>query len=138
MTRKPAFTCFNQVNAFASSLLIFAIINPAVFAIMFLLIPFFTASTHAEETKIFTDADLEKYNARPMVDQETISKSEEELNSYLIKKSADLFLEKEALKKAEMKKQQAEGTKRLIVQQQRKKAAVSQEPVSVRRITGST
>lgn len=138
MTRKSAITYLGKINAEAVPLLLFAIMYPAVHAILLLLMPFTVSQANAEEPKIFTDADLEKYNAMPMVDQETAVKSEEALNSYRMKKSAELLLEKEAQKKEEMKKQQAEGAKRLALQRQKKKVTVSQAPVSVRRITGST
>ncbi|MBI5074269.1 MAG: hypothetical protein HZB62_03710 [Nitrospirae bacterium] len=150
MTRKLAFICFNNVNTQPLPLLYFTIMYPAAFVIMFLLVPFFAPAVHAEERKIFTDSDLEKYNARPMVDQETVSRSEEALNSYLMKRSAELLAEKETVKREEMRKQLTEEARKSAVQKKRvtvthvpasvpqKRVIVTQTPASASRSTGRT
>lgn len=124
MTRKPAFTCCNHAVS-DRHLLLYCL----VYVMFLVLIPIFVSPVVAAETKIFTDADLGKYNAGPMVDQETASRSEADLNSYITRRSAESLLEKEAVKKEEIRRQQIEEVKRSVVQ--RKKVTVSQMPVSV-------
>ncbi len=48
----------------------------------------------AEETRVYTDADLDNYSSEPMVDQETVSRLEDGLKSYKKRKSAEISLEK--------------------------------------------
>lgn len=131
MPRKSIFTCFSKIAEHARSHPHFAI-YPAVYATLLFFIALFVSSAFAEETKVLTDADLGKYNAKPMVDPETLSRSEEEMNAYLIRRrSADLLAEKE-----EMKKRQADEARKLATQQ--KKQPVNQEPIFVqRRVAGN-
>lgn len=110
MARKPVFTCFKNFNDYELPRLFFAILYPAMYA-MCLVILFSASPAHAEVTKVFTDSDLENYNAEPMVDQETLSSREEDLKSFIEKRSAALLLESERIKK-----QQAEEAKRLALQ----------------------
>lgn len=122
--RESDFTCFKDSSAYALPRFYFTILYPAVYALLLLLILFPASPAYAEETKVFTDADLENYNVVPMVDQETLSRLEKDLNLYEKKRAAELLLERE-----KMKKQQAEEAKRLVLQKQN--VRVSRMPVSV-------
>ncbi|MBI5847921.1 MAG: hypothetical protein HZB31_08235 [Nitrospirae bacterium] len=127
MRRRPALTCFNKADNHTVMPWTFAIVCPAVCAFCLFLIPLSITPVYAEGTKIFTDADLEKYQAPPMVDHETQTRSEKDLNSFLKKKSAELLREEK-----EMKRRQDDEAKRLAAQ---KKATVTQVPVTVQRTT---
>jgi hypothetical protein len=117
--RGPHFTCFKDFTAYALPCL-----YPAAYALLLQLVLFSVSAVYAEETKVFTDADLENYNVAPMVDQGTLSRMEEDLNLYEKKRAAELLLGRE-----KMKRRQAEEAKRLASKKQN--VTVSHVPVSV-------
>lgn len=129
MTRLSDFIYYNSNIACKVLLTYLAISFPAFVVFVILLIPFSDRITYSEQTHIFTEADLEKYDSKPMVDQETVSRSEADLNSYITRRSAESLLEKEAVKREEIRRQQTEEVKRSVVN--RKKVTVSQLPVTV-------
>jgi len=84
----------------------------AVYAMFLPFILFPGSPAYAEETKVYTDADLVNYKAEPIVDQESLSRMEDDLKSYQKKRASAALLERE-----KRKRQKVEEVKR----QQRKK-----------------
>jgi hypothetical protein len=91
-----------------------------VFLSVVLLMLFSASPGYAEEPKVFTDSDLGSYNTAPMVDEETQSRMENDLQSYKKKKDAELLLDRERTKK-----KQAEEAKRAALQKQKEDAAAA-------------
>jgi len=102
MTRGPGFICFKYFSTSALPRLYFTARFCKEYVVLLLLIFFSAASSHAEETMVFTDADLVNYKAEQMVDQESLSRMENDLKSYQKKKDAASQLER-----GKKKKQQA-------------------------------
>ena len=137
MTREPDFTCFKDFGTssfphiyshIAGSYPIFfpglwRVLFSVLHAMFLLLILFPASPADAGEPKVFTDADLVHYKSEPMVDQETLSRMEDDVKLYEKKKAAEFLLEKE-----KRKRHQAEEAKKAALQKQ--DVTVSRVPVS--------
>ena len=102
MTREPDFTCFKDFGTssfphiyshIAGSYPIFfpglwRVLFSVLHAMFLLLILFPASPADAGEPKVFTDADLVHYKPEPMVDQETLSRMEDDLKLHEKKKAA--------------------------------------------------
>ena len=125
MTREPGITCFKDFSTSALPRLYFPIFFSPVYAMPLLLILFFTSPAFADEPKVYTDADLVNYKAEPMVDQESLSRMEDDLKSYEKKSDAAFLLDRE-----KGQRQQAVEAKRAALQKQKQDATVSRTSVS--------
>jgi hypothetical protein len=118
--RESDFTCFKAFGTSAFQHLYPPVLMSVTYAMLLLLVVFSATPAYAEEPKVFTDSDLVNYNAEPMVDQDTLSRMEDDLQMYKKNKDAELLLEKE-----KMKKKQAEEAKRAALEKQKQDAAAA-------------
>jgi hypothetical protein len=94
MTREPDFICFKDFGTSALPHSFFPVLSSIGYATLLLLILFYASPAFTEETKVFTDGDLVNYKAEPMVDQETLSRMEDDLKSYEKKKDSEFRLDR--------------------------------------------
>lgn len=118
--READITCFKNFSTSAFQYLHFPVFFSVMY-VMFLMLMLFSASpVYAEEPKVFTDTDLGNYDAVSMVDEETQSRMESDLQSYRKKKDAELIRDRERTAK-----KQAEEAKKAALQKQKQDAAAS-------------
>jgi len=115
--RESDFTCFKDFGASVIQYLY----SQVRLSVMYVMLMFFSASpSYAEEPKVFTDSDLVNYKAEQMVDEETQSRMENDLQSYKKKKDAELIRDRERTAK-----KQAEEAKKAALQKQKDAATAA-------------